>query len=262
MEDSPGEVLKKFRQGKITLGEAEKKIKCYRIEEIENLARVDVDREKIAGIPEAVFAESKDAKDVAKIAVKLAKEKGYALVTKAREEDLREIKKAGDKLISAEYNPKGKTIVVKRKNYKFRKLKNARIAVIAAGTSDIGIAEEAKTAAEVMGCEAITAYDVGIAGMHRLFSPLKSILQKKVAAIVVVAGMEGALPSVVASLVDVPVIGVPTSVGYGIGGKGVSALLSMLQSCAPGLAVVNIDNGFGAGVFAALIAKNLSERSK
>jgi len=261
MSDSLSSILKKLGEGKITPAEAEDKIKCYRIEEIENIARVDVDREKIAGIPEAVFAESKEAKDVAKIAVKLAKEKGYALVTKAREEDFREIKKAGS-LISAEYNPKGKTIVVKRKNYRFKKLKNARIAIIAAGTSDIGVAEEAKTAAEVMGCEALTAYDVGIAGMHRLFSPLKSILQKKVAAIVVVAGMEGALPSVVASLVDVPVIGVPSSVGYGIGGKGVSALLSMLQSCAPGLAVVNIDNGFGAGVFAALIAKNLSERSK
>ena len=106
-----------------------------------------------------------------------------------------------------------------------------------------------------MGCEALTAYDVGVAGIHRLFSHIRNMIEEDVKALVVVAGMEGALPSVVAGLVDIPVIGVPTSIGYGVGKGGFTALYTMLQSCAPGIAVVNIDNGFGAGVFAAKIAK-------
>jgi len=127
-----------------------------------------------------------------------------------------------------------------------------------AGTSDIRVAEEARVVAEEMGCEVVTAYDVGIAGFHRHIGPLRRMLREGVDAIVVVAGMEGALPSVVASLVDVPVIGVPTSVGYGLGGKGVGALTTMLQSCSPGLCVVNIDNGVGAGALAALIARRVA----
>jgi NCAIR mutase (PurE)-related protein len=126
------------------------------------------------------------------------------------------------------------------------------------GTSDVVVAEEARTIAEEMGCEVITAYDVGIAGFHRHIKPLKRMLQEGVDAIVVVAGMEGALPSVIASLVDVPVIGVPTSVGYGFGAGGVGALTTMLQSCSPGMCVVNIDNGVGAGALAALIAHQVA----
>ena len=133
---------------------------------------------------------------------------------------------------------------------------NGKIGIITAGTSDIAIAEEAKVIVEEGGCEALTSYDVGVAGIHRLFPQIAKMIEENVCTIIVCAGMEGALPSVVAGLVDVPVIGVPTSVGYGIGGKGKAALYAMLQSCAPGIAVVNIDNGFGAGVFALTIAKN------
>ena len=132
-----------------------------------------------------------------------------------------------------------------------------KIGIITAGTSDIPVAEEAKVIVEQGGCKAITSYDVGVAGIHRLFPQIAKMIEEGVCVIIVCAGMEGALPSVVAGLVDVPIIGVPTSVGYGIGGKGKAALYAMLQSCAPGLAVVNIDNGFGAGVFALTIAKNL-----
>jgi hypothetical protein len=131
--------------------------------------------------------------------------------------------------------------------------------VLAAGTSDIPAAEEAKVTAEVMGCQVLAYYDVGIAGIHRLMEPLRETLVQDVSAIVVVAGMEGALPSVVRGLVPVPVIGVPTSTGYGYGGKGEAALMTMLQSCAPGLTVVNIDNGFGAGATAALIANGVAQ---
>jgi hypothetical protein len=135
--------------------------------------------------------------------------------------------------------------------------------VLAAGTSDIPTAEEARVTAEVMGCAVLARYDVGIAGIHRLLEPLREIVSIEVSAIVVVAGMEGALPSVVRGLVSVPVIGVPTSTGYGYGGHGQGALMTMLQSCAPGLTVVNIDNGFGAGATAALIANTVADaRSK
>ena len=137
--------------------------------------------------------------------------------------------------------------------------KIGKIGILCGGTSDIPIAEEAKITAEFIGCDVITAYDVGVAGIHRLFAPLKNMIKNKVCCIIVLAGMEGALPSVVAGLTDVPVIGVPISVGYGVGAGGSSALHSMLSSCSPGLTVVNIDNGFGAACFASLIAKQIKK---
>lgn len=134
-----------------------------------------------------------------------------------------------------------------------------RVGVITAGTSDVPVAAEAAVICREMGCEVFTAYDVGVAGLHRLFEPLRALLRDaQVDVIIVAAGMDGALPSVVAGLVDVPVIGLPTSVGYGFGGGGIGALTSMLQTCAPGLAVVNIDNGVGAGVMASLIANRVA----
>jgi hypothetical protein len=133
-----------------------------------------------------------------------------------------------------------------------------RIGILTAGTSDIRVAEEARLIAEEMGCHVSTLYDVGVAGLHRLFAPLERMLEDDVAALVVCAGMDGALPSVVSGLAPTPVIGVPTSVGYGAGGRGKAALLSMLQTCAPGLTVVNIDNGIGAGATAALIANRIA----
>jgi NCAIR mutase (PurE)-related protein len=136
----------------------------------------------------------------------------------------------------------------------------AKIGIMSAGTSDIGVAEEARIVSKAMGCEAITSYDVGIAGMHRIFPALKEMFKQDIGAIVVVAGMEGALASVVASMVDIPVVGVPTSIGYGFGANGIAALASMLQSCTLGLAVVNIDNGIGAGAYAASIAKRTTRR--
>jgi NCAIR mutase (PurE)-related protein len=132
-----------------------------------------------------------------------------------------------------------------------------KIGIICAGTSDIGVAEESRLIAKSMDCDSMISYDVGIAGLHRLFPALRQMVEQDVEAIVVVAGMEGALASVVSSMVNLPVIGVPTSVGYGFGSAGIAALASMLQSCTFGLVVVNIDNGIGAGAFAALIAKRM-----
>ena len=131
--------------------------------------------------------------------------------------------------------------------------------MICAGTSDIPVAEEAALMAEEMGCEVTCIYDVGVAGLHRLVAPLRELLTRGTDVIIVAAGMDGALPSVVAGLVAVPVIGLPTSIGYGMGGKGVAALLAMLQTCAPGLTVVNIDNGIGAGITAAMIANRVAQ---
>ena len=134
-----------------------------------------------------------------------------------------------------------------------------RVGVLTAGTSDQPLAEEAAIVCQEMGCTVHLAYDVGVAGLHRLFEPLRQFLEEHdVDVIIVAAGMDGALPSVVSGLVDVPVIGLPTSVGYGMGGKGQAAILAMLQTCSPGLAVVNIDNGVGAGAMAAMIANRVA----
>ena len=251
------EILKRFASGKISIEEACEELKFESIRKVKDFARIDINRSYRSGIPEIIFAEGKSSAGVADIAMALATAKGFALISRTREEDAEEIKKrVGEEKEEFEINRNevAKTILVKKKGYEFEK--RGKIGLIAAGTADLPVAEEAKVVAEVCGCEVIKAYDVGIAGIHRLVEPLEQIVNARVAAIIVVAGMEGALPAVVASLVEVPVIGVPTSVGYGLGGKGVAALLSMLQSCSPGLAVVNIDNGVGAGTFAAKCACN------
>jgi len=149
------------------------------------------------------------------------------------------------------------TILVYKKPLKKTK---GKIGIITAGTSDIGIAEESRLMCESMGCSCITSYDVGIAGLHRIFPVLKEFVKAGVDAIIVVAGMEGALASVVSSTVNVPIVGVPTSIGYGYGEKGIAALAAMLQSCSLGLTVVNIDNGIGAGAAAAKIVNQINKK--
>jgi NCAIR mutase (PurE)-related protein len=245
------EILKRFANGELSIEEACKELKLESIRRVGDFAKIDLNRQYRTGIPEIIFAEGKTSADVADIALAHATAKGFSLVSRATEEDVEAIEKriATEEDLVVDSNEVAKTVIVKKKGYEFPK--RGKIGIIAAGTADIPVAEEARVVAEVCGCEVITVYDVGIAGLHRLVKPLEDCVTADVAAIIVVAGMEGALPSLVASLVDVPVIGVPTSVGYGIGGKGIAALLSMLQSCSPGLAVVNVDNGVGAGTFAA-----------
>ncbi len=248
------EILQKLTEGKISIGEAEKQLKIMQIQEINDFAKLDIGREARTGVPEAIFAESKEDEDLIKIILNGAK-KGRLMVTRLEKDryDLirPQIDSLEDKGFKIEYNKRAKILLIKNHEIK----KEGKIGIITAGTSDIPVAEEARITAEEVGCEVLTSYDVGVAGIHRLFSHIKDMVDKEVKAIIVVAGMEGALPSVVAGLVDVPVIGVPTSVGYGVGEGGFTALFAMLQSCAPGIAAVNIDNGFGAGVFAAKIAK-------
>lgn len=225
-----------------------------KIKEVRDIAKLDVYRDKRCGIPEVILAEGKEPEWVVKLLNEMARERGIAIATRVDKRCLRELKKKYLRNFKLRYYEKAKMVVLSKPGYSQEK-KDVKIGLIAAGTADISVAEEAKCTMEIFGYKVITAYDVGIAGIHRLFAPLGKMLKENVACIVVVAGMEGALPTVVKSLVDIPVIGVPTSVGYGYGGKGKSALMSMLQSCSPGLVVVNIDNGFGAGCAAVLIAK-------
>nr|WP_255668398.1 nickel pincer cofactor biosynthesis protein LarB [Methanocella sp. CWC-04] len=209
-------------------------------------------RESRSGIPEVIYAEGKTPRKVSDIVERVVSQKGMIAVSRASEADHAEIiHRIGTEGVV--HNREARMIIVDRRKDKPSNV--GRIGVLTAGTSDIPIAEEAACVAEIMGCDVIRGYDVGVAGIHRVLEPLKTMISEDVACVIVVAGMEGALPSVVAGMVGVPVIGVPTSVGYGLGAGGIGALTTMLQSCAPGLVVVNIDNGFNAGATAALIAR-------
>lgn len=275
-------ILEKLLNGEIDIETCENLLKANTILELDGIAKFDNNRKIRTGFPEAILAQGKDYNDL------LAIIKGYfdnkkkndfnnsIIITRLDNDKYDKLKvdlAYLNEKFDFEYNYKAKILIISNKiinnetngdeinnesDTDFDSNENSKkIGIITAGTSDIPVAEEAKVIVEQGGCKAITSYDVGVAGIHRLFPQIAKMIEEGVCVIIVCAGMEGALPSVVAGLVDVPIIGVPTSVGYGIGGKGKAALYAMLQSCAPGLAVVNIDNGFGAGVFALTIAKNL-----
>lgn len=218
--------------------------------------RADPGREQRKGAPEVIFAETKEVPQIIAMAHSLLAGSGRAIISRMRAEMQAPISAAFAGYPSR-VSEAARSMVIYSPTY-VRRSTGGRIGVISAGTSDIPVAEEAILIAEEMGCHITRIYDVGVAGLHRLLRPLRDLLSEDVDVIITVAGMDGALPSVVAGLVPVPVIGLPTSIGYGIGGKGVAALLSMLQTCAPGLAVVNIDNGVGAGITAALIANRVA----
>ncbi len=221
------------------------------------LARPDVGREARRGIPEVILASSKSAEQVIVIAASFLDLAGQALVSRIPATMLADVLAALPEA-QALYYPLAQALRLRKPDFVARATAG-HVGVITAGTSDIPTAEEARFIAEAMGCTVTTLFDVGVAGAHRLFGPLEALAASGVDAIVVAAGMDGALPSLVAGLVPVPVIGLPTPIGYGAGGNGEAALLSMLQSCAPGLVVVNIGNGIGAGSVAALIANRAAE---
>jgi len=219
--------------------------------------RPDAHRGRRAGIPEVVFAERKRPEEVVAALRRLADATGRALASRCPAETVALVHErlgAGYEVTTHEL---ASAVVVVAPGSVLVPT-GGRLGVIAAGTSDLPIAAEAALMAREMGASVEEVWDVGVAGLHRLVAPLERMVAAGVDAIVVAAGMDGALPSVVAGLVAVPVIGLPTSVGYGFGGGGVGALTSMLQSCAPGLSVVNVDNGIGAGATAALIANRVA----
>jgi len=226
------------------------------------VVRPDFDREERKGVPEVILAESKSIEQAVTIARRHLAEKGRAIVSRVSPELAVRLRQIAAGEIEMAWYEHARAAVLRGPSGRAQPT-GGRVGLISAGTSDIPIAEEALLMAREMGCGVYPAYDVGVAGLHRLFEPLEYLVTEvDVDVIVVAAGMDGALPSVVSGLVPVPVIGLPTSVGYGLGGQGIAALYGMLQTCSPGLAVVNIDNGIGAGVMAGMIANRAARFRK
>jgi hypothetical protein len=250
-------ILDRFANGSLSLADVEKEISIHAIEKIDDIAKLDISREIRRRMPEIIFAENKEYNDIIRITLATIRRNGQTVISRIKRNELKKVSSALKKKgLIVEAGRNSTALLVNDKSFG-RKMTGAKIGIMAAGTSDIGVAEEARLVAKAIGCESIARYDIGIAGIHRLFPELKEMTVQDVGVIVVVAGMEGALASVVASMVDIPVVGVPTSIGYGFGANGIAALASMLQSCTLGLAVVNIDNGIGAGAYAASIAKRM-----
>ena len=233
-----------------------KQLKIDYLEKIGNYVQLDMLRMERTGFPEIIYAQTKQNDVLINLITKYLQSKDFILISRMREDQYPLLEKfiIENSQFELNINKKGniEKIYVPTEE---KPRSKGKIGLITAGTSDIAIAEEIKMIAETMQCEVLTSYDVGIAGFHRIFEPLKEMIEKEVDVIVVAAGMEGTLPGVVSALVDIPVIGGPTSNGYGYKGKGEGALTTMLQSCSPGLTVVNIDNGVGAAASAILIAK-------
>lgn len=242
-------MLEALKRGDLNVDEVVLQMRDLPYEDLD-FAKVDHHRSIRQGFPEVVFGQGKTPEHIAEISAAVLTRSDRLLVTRA---DPEAYKATALKVQDATYDPMARCIVVDR-----RKDPSGvpGVAVLCAGTSDLPVATEAAITAELIGCEVDRISDVGVSGLHRLLDHLPRLRECR--ALVVVAGMEGALPSVVSGLVDIPVIAVPTSVGYGANFDGLAPLLAMLNSCAPGIAVVNIDNGFGGGYMAAMI--NLTSR--
>lgn len=245
MED----ILKQVQRGELTIEQAKEKLATY-----ENLgfAKVDHHREQRTGFPEVIYGEGKTAEQIVRIMEAIKAKDNNVLITRIDKEKAEAILEKHPEFI---YDETSRLVFYKKEKQPVPT--GSYIAVLCAGTSDLPVAEEAAITAEVMGSEVRRFYDVGVAGIHRLFDQMDEIKQANVS--IVVAGMEGALPSVVGGLVAHPVIAVPTSIGYGASFQGLSALLTMLNSCASGISVVNIDNGFG-GAYSAVLIDKLARR--
>jgi NCAIR mutase (PurE)-related protein len=242
--DAIRDLFEKVRKGKLQPDEAVQRLRHLPFEDL-GFAKVDHHRALRIGMPEVILGQGKTAAQVAQIFGRLADHGGNVLATRASKAQFAAVKK---KVSKATFSEVSRTIVLQRDKKIYGK---GIIAVVSAGTSDIPVAEEAVATAEIMGNEVARLYDVGVAGIHRLLANRASLMQARV--VIVCAGMEGALPSVVGGMVGVPVVAVPTSVGYGASFKGLAALMGMMNSCASNVSVVNIDNGFGAGYVASLI---------
>lgn len=235
--DSIRRLLLQVSDGSLSVKNALNELKHLPYEDI-SFAKIDHHRELRQGIPEVIFAQGKKTNEVIKIARAIYKKQNRLLITRATQEIKSKLRIRG-----AAYHEHSGIISVGE-----RKKKQGCIAIISAGTSDIPAAEEAALTASFLGSKTVSSYDVGVAGIHRIMDQRELLEAARV--VIVVAGMEGALPSVVGGLTDKPVIAVPTSVGYGTSMGGLTALFAMLNSCVPGIAVMNIDNGFGAGCLA------------
>ena len=237
-------LLVEVSKGKIPVEDAVSELRDLPFKDL-GYARVDHHRELRCGFPEVIFCQGKEPGDITEIAASILENSPLLLATRADEEAFNAIRSASD---LAEYHERARCVTVQKEKAAEA---GGKILLISAGTIDIPVAEEARVTAEIMGHKVETVYDAGVAGLHRLLVEREKI--READCIIAVAGMEGALAGVVGGLSDVPVIAVPTSGGYGANLGGITPLLTMLSSCAAGIAVVNIDNGFGAGFMAALI---------
>lgn len=238
-------MLEDFKQNDLGIDEVVAKLRDLPYEDLD-FAKIDHHRAIRKGFPEVVFGQGKTPAQIGSIAAAHLERSDRLLVTRASPEAYQAVLAAA--VADATYDELAQTILVDRRTARDQV---TGVTVLCAGTADLPVAMEAVVTAELMGCEVERVFDVGVAGLHRLLDHVS--VMRESSALVVVAGMEGALPSVVGGLVNVPIIAVPTSVGYGASFDGLAALLAMLNSCAPGVGVVNIDNGFGAGYLAATI---------
>ena len=244
-EDKLREMLQALQDGKTDVDAIVENLRSWPYEDL-GFARVDHHRALRRGFPEVIFGEGKSADQITKIVEAMLSQGTNVLVTRV---DAAKAKDVQEKINTAVYDDISRTMTVRQ--HEVSEKGRGFVLVLAAGTSDIPVAEEAAVTAEMIGSRVERLFDVGVAGLHRLLDHFHQMREASV--LVVVAGMEGALPSVVGGMVEKPIVAVPTSVGYGASFKGLAALMAMLNSCAPGIAVVNIDNGFGAGYLAALI---------
>ena len=237
-------LFQQVRGGKLTPDEAVQKLKDFPFEDL-GFAKVDHHRTLRVGVPEVIFGPGKKPQQLAEIFSRLAERGNNVLATRVSPEQVRAVKKKNRKVV---FHESARALTLRQKD---EQLGKGTIAVVSAGTSDVPVAEEAAVTAELMGNTVVRVFDVGVAGIHRLLAHQSVLSNARV--VIVCAGMEGALPSVVGGLVGVPVIAVPTSIGYGASFGGTTSLLAMMNSCASNVTVVNIDNGFGAGYVASLI---------
>ena len=249
------EILGQVQSGKIDIDQAVDRLRHLPYEDL-GFAHIDHHRQIRRGFPEVIYCPGKTTEQIVKIFGSLAKKGNNILATRAEESVYKAIAKT-KKFPNIRYEKVAKAVVLEQKKLKSSK---SVIPIVTAGTADLPVAAEAKVTAEIMGQQTELICDVGVAGLHRLLGYVQKL--QNVNVIIVIAGMEGALASVVGGLVDCPVIAVPTSIGYGSSFGGIAALLTMLNSCAAGVTVTNIDNGFSAGVTAALINKKIEKKDE
>jgi NCAIR mutase (PurE)-related protein len=249
-------VLKQVKENKISLTRAEQLIRFNAIDELSNIAKLDSGRLARRGFPEVILAEGKSPRVFEKILDRSLSNQKLVFVSRADSFKLRAIERKLPTSWKAHFGQISGCAVIRSISYRPSKIR-ARIGIVTAGSSDLRVAEEAMMFLRATGCDVKLTSDVGIAGLQRTLDVSKWVVRERIRLLIVIAGMDGALPSILAGLLDIPIIAVPSSSGYGLGGKGVGALLTMLQSCAGGVAVLNIDNGAGAAMFASLVARQI-----
>ncbi|MGQ9759179.1 MAG: nickel pincer cofactor biosynthesis protein LarB [Candidatus Methanomethylicaceae archaeon] len=250
------EILSQLKSGKIDVEAAARKLRLLAVESMEDTC-VDISRRLRKGVPEIIFAEGKSNKALLEAVSTFLENNENVIITRVTPSQAEFLNKSFGEKVKTLYYEKGRVYGIRKDA--IQPVGAPPIAVITAGSADISVAEEAKAVVNELGFKTLTFYDVGIAGLHRIFPVVKKCIEEAVDVAIVVAGMEGALPSIFSSLFPGIVIGVPSSIGYGHGGHGEGALTTMLQSCSPGLVVVNIDNGVGAGIAAVLISRLASK---